>query len=71
MIVSFNFDYALPGQEDAVLKQRLRACDVRNDMGVPRGRVLARGAYQHLGLDVPGTIPAQLSFPDEPESDGE
>ncbi len=37
----------------------------------PRGRVLARGAYQHLGLDVPGTIPAQLSFPDEPESDGE
>jgi Holliday junction DNA helicase RuvB len=37
----------------------------------PRGRMLARGAYQHLGLDVPGTIPAQLSFPDEPESDGE
>ena len=35
----------------------------------PRGRMLARGAYQHLGLDVPGTIPAQLSFPDEPESD--
>lgn len=37
----------------------------------PRGRVLARGAYVHLGLDVPGTIPAQLSFPDEPESDRE
>ena len=34
----------------------------------PRGRMLARGAYQHLGLDVPGTMPAQLSFPDEPEA---
>ena len=42
MITSFNFYYAQPGQEDAVLRQRLRACDVRDNMGVPRGRVLAR-----------------------------
>jgi len=44
MITSFNFYYAQPGQEDAVLRQRLRACDVRDNMGVPRGRVLARSA---------------------------
>src|SRR4051812_9109325 len=44
MITSFNFYYAQPGQEDAVLRQRLRACDVRETMGVPRGRVLARSA---------------------------
>ena len=42
MIVSFNFYYACPGQEDAVLRQRLRASDVRQDIGVARGRVLAR-----------------------------
>jgi len=44
MITSFNFYYAQPGQEDAVLRQRLRACDVRENMGVPRGRVLARSS---------------------------
>lgn len=53
MIVSFNFYYALPGQEDAVLKQRLRACDVRDDMGVSRGRVLARTAG---AADLPDVI---------------
>ena len=44
MIVSFNFYYAQPDQEDAVLKQRLRASDVRENIGIPRGRVLARTA---------------------------
>jgi hypothetical protein len=44
MIISFNFYYAQPGQEKAVLRQRLRACDVRETIGVPRGRVLARSA---------------------------
>jgi len=44
MITSFNFYYAQPGQEDAVLRQRLRACDIRDNMGVPRGRVLGRSA---------------------------
>lgn len=42
MIVSFNFYYALPGFGEAVLAQRLRACDVRLQLGLPRGRVLAR-----------------------------
>jgi len=44
MITSFNFYYAHPGEEDAVLRQRMRACDVRENMGVPRGRVLARSS---------------------------
>ena len=42
MIVSFNFYYARPGREEAVLKQRLRASNVRVGLGIPRGRVLAR-----------------------------
>ena len=42
MIVSFNFYYAHPGQADAVLRQRLRACDVRQDLKIPRGLVLER-----------------------------
>ena len=42
MIVSFNFYYAHPGLADAVLRQRLLACDVRDDLGLPRGRVLVR-----------------------------
>lgn len=42
MIVSFNFYYAQPGQEDAVLRQRRRACDVREGLKIPRGLVLER-----------------------------
>lgn len=42
LILSFNFYYAHPGQEDAVLRQRLRACDVRQDLKIPRGLVTAR-----------------------------
>ena len=42
MIVSFNFYYAQPGLEDAVLRQRLRACEVRERLAIPRGRVLSR-----------------------------
>lgn len=42
MIVSFNFYYAPPGLEDAVLQQRLRACEVRERLAIPRGRVLSR-----------------------------
>ena len=53
MIVSFNFYYAQPGQEDAVLRQRLRASDVRQTIGIPRGRVLARTAG---GADLPDVI---------------
>jgi hypothetical protein len=53
MITSFNFYYAHPGEEGAVLRQRLRACDVRENMGVPRGRVLARSAG---GAELPDVI---------------
>jgi hypothetical protein len=53
MIVSFNFYYALPGQEDAVLRQRLRASDVRQNIGIPRGRVLSRTAGD---ADLPDVI---------------
>ena len=53
MIVSFNFYYARPSLADRVLRQRLRACDVRQDIGVPRGRVLARTAG---AADLPDVI---------------
>ncbi|MFN7753123.1 MAG: hypothetical protein ACK5TE_12730 [Pseudomonadota bacterium] len=42
MITSFNFYYAQPGHEDAVLRQRLRASDVRETLEIPRGRVMRR-----------------------------
>ena len=53
MIVSFNFYYAGAGLEDAVLRQRLRACEVRQNIGVARGRVLARTAG---AADLPDVI---------------
>ncbi len=53
MIVSFNFYYAGAGLEDAVLRQRLRACDVRQNIGIARGRVLARTAG---AADLPDVI---------------
>ena len=53
MIVSFNFYYAKPGLADAVLRQRLLACDVRDDLKLPRGRVLVR---QSGGADLPDVI---------------
>ena len=42
MLSSLNFYYAKPGNENAVLRQRLHACDVRLELGIPRGRVYAR-----------------------------
>ena len=53
MIVSFNFYYARPGLADAVLRQRLLACDVRDDLKLPRGRVLVR---QSGSADLPDVI---------------
>ena len=44
MILSLNFYYAVPGLEEAVLRQRLRASDVRERLNIPRGRVLRRVA---------------------------
>ena len=52
MIVSFNFYYALPGKADAVLRQRLHASDVRVQIGLPYGLVLARTASSDALPDV-------------------
>ncbi len=42
MITAFNFYYAHAGQAGAVLRQRLHASDVREQIGIPRGTVIAR-----------------------------
>jgi hypothetical protein len=42
LIVSLNFYYARPGREAEVLQQRIRACDVRSALGLPRGQVFAK-----------------------------
>ncbi|MBX3666414.1 MAG: hypothetical protein KF834_12075 [Burkholderiales bacterium] len=60
MIVSLNFYYARPGNAAAVLHQRIRACDVRAALGLPRGRVCAK---VEGGDDWPDTL-WRLDFPD-------
>jgi hypothetical protein len=42
VITALNFYYAQPGQADAVLRQRLYACEVRSQIGIARGTVIAR-----------------------------
>ena len=42
MITAFNFYHAHAGQAESVLRQRLYASDVREQMGVPRGTVIER-----------------------------
>jgi len=42
MIVSYNFYYARPGSAAAVLQQRIRASDVRAQLGLPRGRIISK-----------------------------
>lgn len=42
MIVSYNFYYARPGNAAAVLQQRIRASDVRAQLGLPRGRTISK-----------------------------
>jgi len=42
VIVSFNFYYAHPDRAEAVLKQRLRASEVRQRIKLPYGRVMKR-----------------------------
>ena len=44
MITAFNFYYAHAGQADAVLRQRLYASDIREQIGIPRGNVVARAS---------------------------
>lgn len=42
VIVSWNFYYARPGNESAVLQQRIRASDLREQLGLPRGRIISK-----------------------------
>jgi hypothetical protein len=42
VITAFNFYYAHAGQANAVLRQRLYASDVRQQIGIPRGIVIGR-----------------------------
>ncbi len=59
-IVSHNYYYALPGTGEAVLKQRLHASDVRERLGLPRGRVFRKLAG---GDDFPDVL-WEIEFPD-------
>ncbi len=67
MIVSLNFYYARPGNAAAVLRQRIRACDVRAALGLPRGRVCAKVKG---GDDWPDTL-WRLDFPDMAAQDAD
>jgi hypothetical protein len=42
MIVSYNFYYARPGSAAAVLQQRIKASDIRAQLGLPRGRIISK-----------------------------
>jgi hypothetical protein len=42
MIVSYNFYYARPGNAAAVLQQRIKASDIRTQLGLPRGRIISK-----------------------------
>jgi|GEM_PF-1151823 len=42
MIASWNFYYARPGNAAAVLQQRIKASDVRQRLGLPRGRIISK-----------------------------
>ncbi len=59
-IVSHNYYYALPGNGEAVLKQRLHASDVRERIGLPRGRVYRKLAGAE---DFPDVL-WEIEFPD-------
>ncbi len=61
MIVSYNFYYARPGSAAAVLQQRIKASDIRAQLGLPQ---LHAGVEQHWWQGpqaCSGRIPAGLS----------
>lgn len=60
MIVSWNFYYARPGNAAAVLRQRIKASDVRQRLGLPRGRILSKIEGSEHWPDVAW----RLDFPD-------
>ncbi len=59
-IVSHNYYYALPGNGEAVLKQRLHASGVRERLGLPRGCVFRKLA----GADDFPDVLWEIEFPD-------
>lgn len=67
LIVSLNFYYARPGREAEVLQQRIRACDVRSALGLPRGQVFAKIAGNS---DWPDTL-WRLDFADMAAQDAD
>ncbi len=67
MILSHNYYYARPGNEDAVLKQRLHASDVRTRIGLERGRVLKKIS----GADDFPDVLWELGFPDMAAQDAD
>jgi hypothetical protein len=60
LIVSLNFYYAHSGKEAEVLHQRIKACEVRSALGLPRGQVWAKIKGSD---DWPDTL-WRLDFPD-------
>lgn len=60
MIVSYNFYYARPGNAAAVLQQRIKASDIRAQIGLPRGRIISKVVGDG---DWPDVI-WRLDFPD-------
>lgn len=60
MIVSYNFYYAKPGNAADVLQQRIKASDIRAQLGLPRGRIISKVAGDG---DWPDVI-WRLVFPD-------
>jgi len=67
MIVSLNFYYARPGNAAAVLRQRIRASDVRASLGLLRGHVCAKVEGSD---DWPETL-WRLDFPDMAAQDAD
>ena len=67
MIVSHNYYYARPGNQDAVLKQRLHASDVRTTIGLERGRVLKKIS----GVEDFPDVMWELVFPDMAAQDAD
>jgi hypothetical protein len=67
VIVSWNFYFARPGNEGAVLQQRIRASDVRRRLGLPRGRIISKIEGSAHWPDVAW----RLDFPDMPAQDAD
>ena len=53
--------FALPGKSEEVYRWRIHACDVREKIGLPRGRVLRREGNSDTLADVMW----QIEYPDE------